>query len=542
MLFFTQSQAQRTKARELADSANAAWEEWTLDGPEISKTETSPSRLDDPLPTKYRTALGYDSVILKAPAQEYSVLFAATMSRVLSFLPVCEADLARFNRLLRTELLDLEQNHVAETQSVIIRANAALSHFSSQTFAGTSPVFETECHYWPHSLLGVGMASLALFNLRAFIEQIFSRSRLLDRIDQLVEEDPVERELSSLPSSHDFWTRDQLFDYPAQENLSNTDESPTRDVLPLVTCFSGRDSFRSTEVSLSAPLDSISACNTAEFTLGTLTHEISHRYIEGFLGIFLPSPSDNSELEYTLDILESGNYKNLHEQLQGFLCHAAWRVSSISSQEITVNELRLLILDNWRRINEVLTHCFDFMYFYGRDPKRYIRSIWATWGVLPSSLDRVREYILRSLCALLTRNIGRKKSLEITIDQLKRELTSTLAAFPHTLYVPEALRLLDQPERVRDFQAQLGAHRDLVAIARYFLYSENIERLFQNEPLLSTGTHDGYRLKNLSFPDELVRNPLAFIDSYSTDTQADARRSAWLLHQLAFMDSTPWRL
>ena len=90
--------------------------------------------------------------------------------------------------------------------------------------------------------------------------------------------------------------------------------------LPLIVCFSGRDGFRSTSFSLSAPLEVISGGNAYGWTPITLTHEICHVWITGFLSTIFPDPNDSNELERMTEIQNDTGVKNVLDDLRVAMC------------------------------------------------------------------------------------------------------------------------------------------------------------------------------------------------------------------------------
>ena len=324
VLLFSSSNHERTRAREVATRHGASWEEWSLQGErllEIEFSQTSPAtRISPPLgrlPGDLPEAL---SPVLR----EYSTLIATSLGRTPSAVPDFADDIRRFDLVFRGMLADPEA-HITTKLGQLVKGNAALSRFTSQTLTGTSPILETESHYWTHSLLGIGIASLALWRIRQFVEKAYALSRFEERLDALRTVEPAGTPLTGLSSRDPFWDIDHLFDHAAQSTIPK-DDPIFADRLPLITYFSGGDGFRSTNVSLSAPLEVVSSCNATSWTPLTLTHEISHQIIEDALGAVLPNPDDLKYLQKVVDVLNGQNALNLLRQLEAFLCYAVWRM------------------------------------------------------------------------------------------------------------------------------------------------------------------------------------------------------------------------
>jgi len=334
---------------------------------------------------------------------------------------------------------DGEGEEIYEKLGILTTVNAGLARFTSQSFSGVSPIMETECHFWTHSLLGTGVANLALHRLRLFVQETLGAERIPQRLEKLASETKHVPDLSRLLASDEFWYRDHLGE------TSLTLEDVAEPLFPLITYFSGRDGFKSTLNTLSAPLIVISSCNSLRWTLMTLTHEISHSIIRGVLGIIYPDARQPEDIETALALLERrGEYSSLLDSLQSAVLRSVIAMQQKEEERggkrtITFDKHNLpILLDRWyHEVEEILTHVFDLLYFYGRNIERYIAGIWMSWSVIPSIGNRVPEYVLRTLCATLALHLRRgARSEEICREQLVRVLEDLVAKKEGGSYVP----------------------------------------------------------------------------------------------------------
>jgi len=478
--------------------------------------------------------------LLADSIHEYCTLMASAISRCELILPTQVDDLALANNELLSDIEDpnLADDYVRLAQ--LTDVNAALSRFTSQSFSGSSPVFETECHFWIHSLLGTGVANLALTNLERFVRTTLGAQRLHARFDHLRHVTENVPNLRELRRDADEWTVNYLLDAPlTTEDLSDP-------IFPVITYLSGRDGFKSTEQTLSAPLAVISSCNSMRWSLMTLTHEISHIFIKGFLGTLYFDSNSPTDVKDALRLRRMRSAApNLLDEIRRYLLFALLdleRVERRGSRSATVQLDLALLLDTWHHeVEELFVHVFDFLYFYGRSYTRYVHGIWTSWGVVPNIANRVPEYVMRTLCVLL--------SLYVRDEQAADRARETLLGLFKT-YCEEAERRQDDPryvatadEYLRNEQTWLSEVRPrlisrlpIVRIAQTFFYSQEAALTLGMESHLAGGsaTREGYPLKIGRYDTSPITNPLKFIEQYTDYVKAAEPSSAWLLHVLAF--------
>jgi hypothetical protein len=527
--------SERTAALALAQKLNVHWEEWGIVRHKLKRTRSSRYNPEKPTFRKnFSDPLPKMLPLMKATEREYLLLFKASYAYARRFLPDLAEELADFNDIVRGTLADTEVD-VGYKHGLLVNANAYLSRQTEQTYAGTPPIVEHDTHLWPHSLLGVGVGSLALVRVRQFVGRAFANARLIGRLKSLAEVPVSGKHLPFLLHSDKFWQRDHLGDRsPTDPDKASTALAADEPAMPHITCFSGRDGFRSTSLSLSAPQELLTSCNTSTWTLLTLTHEISHIIVSGVLGVVVPPPNRLEELIKVVQWVKAKDEKSLLDQIRSFLAFAIWQLDpEEGDKELTPELLGELIESNWRELNEILTHCFDFLYFYRKEPLHYVGSVWTSWEVIPNIRERIPDYLTRTLCALHTTNLDRKDGINTSIDQLITVLTSVNARLKEANYVSRALEML-QTHR-DDYRNALAKREQLVRFVRSFLYSQDVEKVLAKEGLLGPDRDNkGYPMAPLQFGIDRIKNPLRFIEAFACDVDPIPLRSVWILQHLAF--------
>ena len=189
-------------------------------------------------------------------------------------------------------------------------------------------------------------------------------------------------------------------------------------------------------------------------------------------------------------------------------------------------------------VEEIIVHVFDFCYFYRSEDSRYLKEIWMTWSVIPNISSRVPEYVLRSICAILSKNLHRDSTIavSVSIDRVKERLEDLYKSDPDMPYVSDAIDYIKEASESRVLQTQLQARLPLVRFVRTFLYSEKtIDELWRETSTQGGRTgKDRYNKKVLTLDSINIDNPLLFLETYSTDKQSSESRSAWIYYNLAF--------
>jgi hypothetical protein len=519
ILFYIRSQEIADTFRASLSTGETGWECWTIRGGVIDDIQCGfPGR--STLRDEISAPLVVDRKSLVPTAREFQTALASAVGKAQLYKQPTEQRLLNYNTVLRNFLMNGSVRDVERQQSLAI-ANVSIARLNWQTYGGTSQILETSIPLAMHSLLGIGTPVLALQALTSFVERAFELFPTRSWLSRLKNR-PARRGTSLIgtPATDGFWTQDFLSLAPGevQEQL----EGPN---LPLFATFSGRDGFRSTSISLSAPNESITGCNTPSWTLQTLTHEMSHTQIRIALGFLLPSSQQEQDSLWST-IRDSEAATNLLDQVRVFLAEAIRNLGAQGIHEaLTRDQFFVALKENLHEAHEILAHVFDLMYFYQGDEKAYLRAVWVSWASIPHIEDRVKNYVVRVLCALYANSLRRDDGAELTLQTVETTLLELDQEFPESLYIPEALAELQGNRKA--YLDKLRLRSPLVKFARHFLWSKDAAKI------LSKGADLAQSLTSGAFTEERVKNPLAFLGAWSRDKVPEPIRSIWILQQLA---------
>ncbi|CAN7610680.1 hypothetical protein LJR066_004453 [Acidovorax sp. LjRoot66] len=520
-----------------ADSLN--WECWHLQTGKIARQVFGNPKVQSARNAVRRAKVSQG---LKSAEEENCTLFAASIAKASHYYPMVADDLQLFMSAFHAKMEEADGEGDNTKLSWLVNVNAALSRFTSQAFSGVSPISATECHFWSNSLLGIGLATQALVNIRRFTEIAVGDVDWIDLLDELDEEKLPKSWVSlfrrSVNRPGDWLDAELLMKETLvkREAKALKQESSKKERLPLIVCFSGRDGFRSTNFSLSAPLEVISACNAYGWTPMTLSHEIAHVWINGVLSVIFPHPSDTVGMARMSEIAEGKNISTVLDDLKlafYFTYSLLDREHSGTPADAALSEKTWdeLAGSHGREVNEMLTHILDYQFFYRQDEVRYIKSIWSSWDVIPNIKERIQSYLIRSACAMLSEKINHENGIEATINRLTDLLIELRGDMDHAVYLDDAIGMIKKNRA--SIIEMIKSRALLVRIAKTFFANRTINARLEKEYPETGGAYR--QLQSLKFDYQQIWNPMRFMGQYCTDRRGDRSKSLWLLTKIAFM-------
>lgn len=437
------------------------------------------------------------------------------------------------------DLQDNKLKNIIWHQSIdrIIQINSALSYVSTQAFSGAIPILERRSLLRRNSLLGTGSTILALNRIATYIENVFQYVDFKEVIINTLNRTPALGGIKNVPfPSYDSsnWSQSSLNIY-FNKNIDNRSYGK----LPY---FSGRLSYRETEFSISAAIQSISSGAGLEWSLLTLTHEMLHGHVRILLtSIFYGNDSSKSEIDYPV----------FYEKFKN-------KIEKKSTKEYQIDSIRSIILsycllththgsltnlpkDNWqnveirltpekdlwkifanenRNLSEIFVHVLDLHYFYAGRVTVYISLIWSSWLSVPHINGDLRQYILRSLLAIASTlkyppNQRFNTSKGILIDVLKNIDKSKSPV------LTEMIDILNNDDFLMlNYFPSFWISLCVVDLVTEVFYCPSIRAELFNDELISWATNEEdedeieqrliYNLPN-GFNDEKVGAPLAYL-------------------------------
>jgi len=540
VLAFPYSPSTKRRTINWAKNNRCRYEYWKIVNGNVVAIELSTERSLDP-----RWALGLKKILrlnltqeLRDLVEEYCSLVASAMHRSVAIDDKILNDFFLMNELVVRDVLDFKAKDASEAYyeyllSLLTNLNAALSRFASQAFSGTSPIQETECHFWNHSLLGIGVANSALRNLSRFVQVKLAEVKIPQRFERLTSITDGFPSLTSLHYKDDYWQKDHIGGQKVVE--------ASEPIIPLLTFFSARDGFKSTLTTLSAPLECVSACNSSLYSLMTITHEISHTIIRGVFGFFYPNFDNPQELERISTLIRLRQRPvTLMEEIRRSFAVAMIKMEDPGNPQVPFDPTPdniLSLFNKWHsEAEEIIVHVFDFLYFYGSNIEAYVADIWQTWSAIPNIENRISEYLIRTVCSAYAKNMRSVNGFDLSKQQVVEAMEPLLGKWNlHRSFAKKARDYLlsNWEEKLKP---EVETRAFLINFTRAFLYSETIATVLLKEKNVSAHAHrrGGYVQKELVVDSKEIENPLFFVRNYTSSSLPSTLKSAWLMYCIAF--------
>ncbi len=442
----------------------------------------------------------------------------------------------RQEKAAATKLLEIQQVY-NRARSEIVQLNAALAYTISQWFSGCVPILEHECQVRQESLLGLGTAARGVMGILYRVEQIFEKHGI-DRViassfyDTVANGFDVGKNNFGLQTSWNDFGVDRIREVPQGKGRH------------ILINFSARRGFRESPHCITIPLDVLYHGASPGWSLMTISHEIVHAHVRGLLAAIFAQSHSSKDVIRAIDFKAIANdYKefglsrtpSIRRCMQMCLFHycvlheAAENVSSARSGSLTVSsnvsgdqwrdvyspspdDMVRYYIDRQHLINEIIVHVLDFLYFYDSQQDLYIRSLWLSWCQVPVVLEHVKDYVLRTICAISS--VDTSPDRNIRFKTAKETLVQTLQQIdndhPHPV-LAAALQILSREADSQKMKQIFHANVYLVDFAKQLLHSTSLHGELFDDYRRDTTRTPKYELESLMFQTQPVQSPIAFV-------------------------------
>ncbi len=299
-----------------------------------------------------------------------------------------------------------------ECRSRLTQLASSISYIRSQALSGSPPLLTGELFFGRHSLLGIGLAWQAIESVERESSKLFSQN-------------PVERLISGEYALGSVSSEQGLLnalDYGNDCSSSNLQNAIRRNVVhkrlePLgqtkefrhLLYFSGRMGFRRNDFTLTVPVETLTNCSRANWSLMTLTHELLHAHVDGIITLIL---STGKSVSHEIDVylrnkngLPSDGIK-IADVLRYRIFESSCLLASVErdcrdyirpTSEATVKQCMRY---SEKMLNEIIVHVLDINYFHKGCEREYVKTLWSSWSEIPYVYLDIRPYLLRTLISI----------------------------------------------------------------------------------------------------------------------------------------------
>jgi hypothetical protein len=494
------------------------------------------------------------------------------------------------NTKLKEELINVKH-------AMVVQFNSSMSYIYTQAYSGTFPLFDHHGIVKRHSLLGIGTAISALFELIIQIEQAvfsvpfeslseteyaLSRIPSIEYYNHFIEPSPFETET---------WTDDDVRLKTVGSSITKKSPLSEDGFFHRLSFFSGRLGFREHEFCATSAIQVLVDAHSLRWNIINYTHEIIHNHVRIILNnLLIPQASvnDNSYslwvdyyrgclkkvlLEFaagkfpsftytnyfTLCLFNFAALSNYYGSLNRPSNHSAIQKIRANTSLKKKTELRLLdceelkeLLQNVHRdITEIFVHVIDYSYIYNRRLETYLTSIWLSWSTIPSVAINLRQYIIRSLIVIAIDETGSSsKRFETSLLRFRKILDGIAEKGIQSSIISTIIMIINDETEKRDLKFRFYNCIIVGDLVNKFLVSK-MERVLNNEDenLLEKDQTDengnpiSYSIATNSLEGRKIKSKVRFLidqlekeisrSNQSISNDMSERTSAWLMLSLA---------
>ncbi|HXH31858.1 MAG TPA: hypothetical protein VNJ01_13690 [Bacteriovoracaceae bacterium] len=503
---------------------------------------------------------------------ELKALLAVVKGRSRTNFPELAKDCTEIVRAAELSLQDPSlagEEAAPQRLDMLLSLNAGLSRLVSQAFSGTTPITRTECHFWPHSLLGIGIANVALRNLAHFVSRIVKETGYQSRYFRLLKSEDQKKlggvvdaiERRSTQADPEFLTGCLLDELKAISD----DEIDNTFVPTPITYYSGRDGFRNNLLTTSAPLLSVTGCNSVQWNLGTITHELSHRIVasklhDAYEDIFewagrTSKSKDRKKsfskakplmLPHHAESTEHSTITTVRELVCFLMARTLLALHSKEFDSSDWKKMQICDLEEFYRdsyeayseeIEEFVVHLFDFYHFYSMNADTYVSYVWRSWAVQPTIEKKLETYVKRTLISLSAKYYAYPDWISRAYTEMRR-IFDPNDGLPKLPFVKRVNQILDESQGELEHFLEISTY--LIGLFLAVFRSERLRAAASSEPLRNPSrgknysvSHQQFYVGNEAVSQSVMKNPLLFVRDYSQIDEPSSAQSIWLLHLLA---------
>lgn len=423
----------------------------------------------------------------------------------------------------------------------LAQASSALSKCYAQLAGCSTPITNGHCVYHSYSLFGVGSATLALMRFGCCVDRVFEKYPVCDVIRDIY---------PTLPGV-DVFSDLRVFDpavwdvpYGQVDTYLATVTAPIRKAR--ILRLSRLLGFQEALFCVSAPMQILAGADSARWSLMTLSHELMHAHVREMLGAIFDS-DEISEISFQRIHTRFRNYRTgrlsdprkwtLQESLQfAVLNYCVFRKSidlmtaRLDARKVNSNrqrrkvhtdsaipplsEMREDFAQYYKFINEIFTHVLDYHYFYYDQQEQYLRLVWQSWSTVPSVLEDIGQYILRSI---ITIGSAEKGDTDVRFDKAVRALEDCvnwlLAKDSDNALLNRVIEFLGDPRRMKLLRLHFAPGYYLAQVVSKFMLSRKIHTALSLDDPNAIIADDGfnYELDTYDFQGFPVISTVAFI-------------------------------
>lgn len=434
------------------------------------------------------------------------------------------------------------ENIINEKHGRLVQLNSALSYVYSQTYSGSFPIFDHNGIIRRHSLLGIGSANNALFEIVAQLEEAFSEIAFEEYLgNEYLENVPTNFKISE-PREHNpkDWNNDSVRKNIIKQISPKNYIVSEKEYFSRFSFFSGRLGFREYDFSATSAIQVLVEGTTMQWNVINYTHEIIHNHVRIILNRILNISDFNTEFylegEYLkfidekrssfekvikspsdLKISYSDYFFNIiltyciYSKFFGSLSQD-WNQnrfqktesdSQLKTSNLKVPSTKDLVEEikkSYRDISEIFVHIIDLNYVYKRKLDIYIDGIWSSWATVPVVTNNIRHYVLRTLLTIASVHEGEStERFNLSISVFKDRLKSLIKSQVQNKVYSAVLQTINEDSELKALKKRFINCLPVADLVNNFFVCNLDSYLNRNDTLVGGAGRDVYDLQRGEF-------------------------------------------
>ena len=162
-----------------------------------------------------------------------------------------------------------------------------------------------------------------------------------------------------------------------------------------------------------------------------------------------------------------------------------------------------------------MVHVLDLHYFYHANTKVYVDLLWESWATVPSVIEDLDNYLLRTLAAVASTLQGSTPDRFVASMRIVNErIADLIAKNADNTLLKQVAKYFTETDLTARLRQAFGINLYIAEMTRRFFFSQKIQSALSGGDDMNIVKKAGeieYRIDTAEFSGASVANPVAFV-------------------------------